>query len=390
MLSTTESILSKDNEFVHIAVDLAKSVFQVAYKDPNTGKFINSQYRRNDFKKFLSDQDSFKKHIYVESCGACQYWCRFAQSNGHLATVIPASATKTFINNNKSDCNDAKAIWQLSFVPDLKEIRVRSEENQVMGMLLKCREKLISERTKISNWLRGQLYELGEITSLGGNEKVLALSEKVVQEIKEQRKIWANQYQIIHSAIDNVVNSINTQIELIDAYIKEYTSKDKLCKKFMSIPYIGSINAYALSYVMEDPKFYKNGREFAARVGTTPSFTGTGGEIRILGVGNKGCSVLKRTMYQPALSMYIRTRAKGQKAYKEEKQSTGSEWIYDMSIRKPLKKVVCAICNKMARVAWAIAADDNSEGYDGAKTSLFNKIKDEDEHVDQNDLELLD
>lgn len=88
--------------------------------------------------------------------------------------------------------------------------------------------------------------------------------------------------------------------------------------------------------------------------------------------------------------MYIRTRAKGQKAYEEEKQSTGSEWIYDMSIRKPLKKVVCAICNKMARVAWAIAADDNSEGYDGAKTSLFNKIKDEDEHVDQNDLELLD
>lgn len=54
MLSTTESILSKDNEFVHIAVDLAKSVFQVAYKDPNTGKFINRQYRRNDFKKFLS------------------------------------------------------------------------------------------------------------------------------------------------------------------------------------------------------------------------------------------------------------------------------------------------------------------------------------------------
>lgn len=178
-------------------------------------------------------------------------------------------------------------------------------------MLLKCREKLISERTKISNWLRGQLYEFGEITSLGGNEKVFALSEKVVQEIKEQKKIWANQYLIIHSAIDDVVNIINTQIELIDVYIKEYTSKDKLCKKFMSIPYIGSINAYALSYVMEDPKFYKNGREFAARAGTTPSFTGTGGEIRILGVGHKGCSVLKKTMYQPALSMYIRTRAKG-------------------------------------------------------------------------------
>lgn len=134
MLSTTETILNKDEGFVHVAVDLAKKVFQVAYKDPSSGKFVNRQYKRTDFKNFLSDSSSFKKHIFVESCGACQYWCRLAESNGHKGTVIPASATKTFISNNKSDCNDAKAIWQLSFVPDLKEIRVRSESNQVMGM----------------------------------------------------------------------------------------------------------------------------------------------------------------------------------------------------------------------------------------------------------------
>lgn len=55
MLST-ETILNKDEGFVHVAVDLAKKVFQVAYKDPSSGKFVNRQYKRTDFKNFVNGQ----------------------------------------------------------------------------------------------------------------------------------------------------------------------------------------------------------------------------------------------------------------------------------------------------------------------------------------------
>ena len=120
MSSTTVKILNNEEQFVHVAVDLAKNYFQVAYKDHVSGKFVNRQFKRSEFTEFVTNQDTFKKHFYVESCGACQYWCRLAVSHGHKGTVIPASSTKTFISNNKSDCNDAKAIWQLSFVPDIK------------------------------------------------------------------------------------------------------------------------------------------------------------------------------------------------------------------------------------------------------------------------------
>ena len=51
----------------------------------------------------------------------------------------------------------------------------------------------------------------------------------------------------------------------------------------MTIPYVGPINAVAIAYVMEDPKFYKNGRQFAAYAGFAPKHTGTGGETKILG-----------------------------------------------------------------------------------------------------------
>ena len=376
MSSTTVKILNNEEQFVHVAVDLAKNQFQVAYKDPTSGKFINRQYKRSEFKEFVTRQDTFKKRFYVESCGACQYWCRLALAMGHNGTVIPASATKTFISNNKSDCNDAKAIWQLSFVPDIKEIHVRSEANQVMGMVLKCREKLIAEKTKIANWLRGQLYELGEITSLGGSEKVLTLSNEVLSKALDSKKEWADMYKLINSSIESVINSIDTQLESIDKFIKDYVATDTLCKKLMTMPYIGPVNAYALAYVMEDPKYYKNGREFAAKAGISPSFTGTGGEVRILGVGKKGCTVLKRTIYQPALMMYQRNKVNCEGSDElKGKRTTNSIWISKMADRKPLKKVVCAICNKMAWIAWTIAADGNCCGYDDSKTSLIYQIK---------------
>jgi transposase len=93
MLSTTDLILNNTNEFVHVGVDLAKNVIQVAYSDPLKKRFINRQFKRSEFIKFLQDT-SFRKHIYVESCGACQFWCRFAKEHGHEGSIIPAAATK--------------------------------------------------------------------------------------------------------------------------------------------------------------------------------------------------------------------------------------------------------------------------------------------------------
>ncbi len=378
MLSTTDSILNNNIDFVHIGVDLAKKVFQVAYQNPVTKKFVNRQFKRSEFIKFLTDKNSFKKHIYVESCGACQYWCRLAESCGHKGTVIPAAATKTFISNNKSDYNDAKAIWQLSFVPDIKSIRVRSESNQVQGMLLKCREKLLTERTKITNWLRGQLYELGEIASLGGCSKVLPLSEELLAKAKESNKDWSDIYEQIHSSIKAVIEMINEQLKILEDFIKQFVSKDKLCQKFLTIPYVGIINAYALSYVMEDPKYYKNGRQFASHAGVTPSFTGTGGETHILGVGRKGSSILKRTMFQSNLSMFTHNKVNCEDDPElKEKRKTNSLWISQLAQRLPMKKAVCAISNKMARVAWAVAADDKCSSYDESKTSLLYSVKTE-------------
>lgn len=46
MLSTMDSILNNYVDFVHIGVDLAKKVFQVAYQDPITKRLVYRQFER--------------------------------------------------------------------------------------------------------------------------------------------------------------------------------------------------------------------------------------------------------------------------------------------------------------------------------------------------------
>ena len=159
----------------------------------------------------------------MEACGSSYFWCRKALEFGHLADIIPA-ATRTFVLNNKSDVNDAKAIWQLSFVPDVKKVRVRSEENQVLGIILKIREKLIAERTKLCNWMRGQFYELGFIASLG-TQKVDTLLEEVKDKIKD--KEWSDEFTAVCDIFKSTKESIENNIKTIESYITTISEKKR-------------------------------------------------------------------------------------------------------------------------------------------------------------------
>ena len=361
------------DKFVNVGVDLAKKVFQVAYKDPVTGKFINKQLKRNDFQGFIEDQKGFRKHIFMEACGSSYFWCRKALEFGHLADIIPATATRTFVLNNKSDINDAKAIWQLSFVPDVKKVRVRSEENQVLGIILKIREKLIAERTKLCNWMRGQFYELGFIASLG-TQKVGTLLEEVKDKIKD--KEWSDEFTAVCDIFKSTKESIENNIKTIENYITTISEKKEICQKLMTIPYVGPINAVAIAYVMEDPKFYKNGRQFAAYAGFAPKHTGTGGETKILGVKDQGNSILKRTLFQAALSMYSHYKSalaslnkNGELDLPKVVAKAKTQWFQRLSLEFSSREAACAIANKMARTAWAVVNDN--KGFNKKLSTLF-------------------
>ena len=368
----------ENQSFVHVGVDLAKNVFQVAYMEPRTNTLVNQQMNRTKFEKFLKDS-KIKFKVVMEACSTCHYWGRECRKYGHLPMIIPAEITNSINIGSKDDKNDAHAIWQASFLPAIKTINVRSEENQAEGYLLKTRDFVLKIDTETNNNLKALLSEYGCVCNTTGYEKTKAVAQAFLDKAFQENKPWASTLKESVDALNKVREAIQESEKKLHEKIVETAKNNDLAQRLMTIPYVGPITSLALANVMADPALFKNGRQFADYCGETPYHTGSGGKIIMMGVNRKGNSVLKRSLYEGASNLYNRVK-KGIES--KSNHYYQSDWILNLVRSKPRKVAICAIANKMCRIAWAVAATENGR-YDRTKTSLVSVLMKSPEQIEQ-------
>jgi transposase len=90
---------------------------------------------------------------------------------------------------------------------------------------------------------------------------------------------------------------------------------------------------------------FRRGRDFAAWVGVVPRQYSTGGKQRLYGISKRGNVYLRRMLIHGARAVLLRV-----------KYDTGGfgQWVHRLAQRAPRNKVVVAIANKLARMAWAV------------------------------------
>jgi len=91
-----------------IAVDLAKSVFQVASANRAGRVVARHRFSRAQFEKFLRTEPP--AHLVIEACGTAHYWGRLAQEVGHRVTLLPPRYVRPYVHRDKTDRADADAL----------------------------------------------------------------------------------------------------------------------------------------------------------------------------------------------------------------------------------------------------------------------------------------
>ena len=84
-----------------VGVDIAKSVMQVHWVDPETGEIVNRPVKRAAFLEYFANRRPCL--VGMESCSGSQHWARRLIEMGHRVKLMPAkflsrhstSATKT-------------------------------------------------------------------------------------------------------------------------------------------------------------------------------------------------------------------------------------------------------------------------------------------------------
>ena len=100
---------------------------------------------------------------------------------------------------------------------------------------------------------------------------------------------------------------------------------------------------------------FRNGRDFASWIGRYLASIPPGGRSLLLGISKRGNTYLRRMFIHGARAVLLRV-----------KYDTGSlgHWVHQLEARVARNKVVVAIANKLARIAWAVLF--NAEDYRAA------------------------
>ncbi|BCF97293.1 IS110 family transposase (plasmid) [Paraburkholderia sp. PGU19] len=333
-----------------VGVDIAKSVFQVHYVDPESGEIVNKRIKRARFLEYFANRQPCR--IGMEACGGAHHWARQLIRMGHQVKLMPAKFAKAFNIRNKSDAADARALW-LAVQQPSKAVAVKTEAQQAVLALHRMRQQLVKFRTMQINNLRGLLTEYGEVMGQGRAALDNAMPG-VLERVAE--RLPAVLIDTLREQWDGLTK-LDQQIDEIERRLRRWTQQDSAVKALTDIPGVGALTASAAVATMGDPNAFRSGREFAAWVGLVPKQTGSGGKVILLGISKRGDTYLRTLLIHGARSVLRHAKSP-------------SAWLQDIRKRRPSNVVTVALANKIARTIWAILAHGQPYRSDHVSTKL--------------------
>lgn len=88
-----------------VAVDVAKTVFEVAIANRQWHIIARQRFNRRQFTRFLATASPTR--VVMEACGTAHYWGRCAQRHGHTPTMLPPAYVRPYVRRNKTDRTEA-------------------------------------------------------------------------------------------------------------------------------------------------------------------------------------------------------------------------------------------------------------------------------------------
>jgi transposase len=263
-------------------LDIAKRVFQMYWVDAQTGEIANRKFGRDDLIAFLAQRPAGR--VALEACGSAHWWARKIRALGREVVLLHAEFIRSFVQTNKTDAADARAIWTAVRQPGMRTVAAKTEDQQVMLSLHRMRSLLVKFRTMQINQLRGLLYEFG-VTFRAGRVAGLDEIRERMAELEDTlpRSILLNLLEQLRR-----INVFEEDINQIEKRIGAWQKHETACRAISEAPGIGRLTATALVATIGDVKTFRSGREFAAFLGLVPRQNGTGGKIRLGSISRRG------------------------------------------------------------------------------------------------------
>src|SRR5215213_4682451 len=340
------------DQIIRIGMDTSKHVFQLHRVNAAEVPVLRKKLRRKEMITFF--EKLAPTVIGIEACSASHHWARLLQSFGHTVKLIAPQLVKPYVKRGKNDAADAEALCEAMSRPTMRFVPVKTAEQQAALMLVGVRDRLIRNRTQLSNAIRGHAGEFGLIAAKG-KAHLGPLLDRI--QADESLPTLARE---LFAALAQEHAQLQAQIDEIDAKLLAWHRADECSQRLTKIPGVGPIGAALLTMKTPEPGLFRSGRQFAAWIGLTPKDHSTAGKVRLGVITRAGDEGLRSVLVVGATAVIQHVRRGGR----------ASPWLTELLKRKSPKLAAVALANKMARIAWKLMITGENYAVKSAPAAL--------------------
>ena len=326
-----------------IAVDVAKSVFEVAVSVQPGHVRERHRLSREGFGRFLAEQPPAT--VLLEACGSAHHWARRAHGHGHRVVLVPPHVVRPYVVRNKTDRTDAKGLLEAFRNDEVRPVPVKSETQQALAALHRLRSTWLATRTARLNPLRGLLREFGVVIPVGARHVV-----PHVRALLEDAD--AGVPGLLRPALAAAVQEIGdleARIRAIERQLEAAAAATLVVGQLRTIPGIGLLTATALLATVGDVQRFPSARHFASYLGLTPREHSSGSRRHLGAISKRGDAYLRMLLIHGARA--VLWHAKTTTASPPDRLRT---WALHLERLRGHNKAAVALANKLARIAWAV------------------------------------
>jgi transposase len=325
-----------------IAVDLAKSVFQVAVSSHRGAVDAERRLSRDRFLTYFAQQPPAK--VLLEACGSAHHWARQLQQLGHTVRLLPAHDVHRYVRRSKTDRTDAKALLEADRNEDIHAVPVKTVDAQAIASLHRLRSAWLATRTARLNGLRGLLREFGITIPLGARHVVPRVRELLVGSTPVP--------ELVRPALANACDEIaalEAKMEAVEHQLLAVGRTMPDVALLQTVPGVGLLTATALVALVSDIRRFRSGRHFASFLGLTPKEDSTALRRRLGAISKQGDVYLRMLLVHGARTVLWHAKTKAQPTALQRFA------VHTVQRRGPNVAAV-AVANRLARIVWAVWA----------------------------------
>lgn len=325
-----------------ICIDLAKNTFQILEFRGNEQIGKNRSVSRQQFIKLIETHR--QSHLVMESCTGAQHWARLARSHGHDVTLIPPKVVAKYRQNQKTDANDALAIYDAFHSRQLKPSPEKTRQHQELAVLEGARNRYQKKKTSLNNAMRGHLAEFGIVFAKGYS----ALNKHIPLILGDAENGLPDGVRMVINVMMQEWLAAHQQVLALQKHIAKALTLIDSTREVEKIQGIGKVGVSLLLVAIGDGKAFNKAKEVSAFVGTSPKQFSTGGKEVIIGIPKySGHTRLRSVLIQGAWSVIMKLRHR-------EPANALETWLLELIKRAGEKRAAVALANKNVRMAWAI------------------------------------